>query len=780
MKPPSSSQSWFTSASSSASSSSESAGADPPRRTTRSSTAKKSAASKARAASGSSSTRASALAAAFSKSEAKSAEQQQGGGVPKLRLTPPLLKRAPSDTLWIDEHRPETVSDLVVHNGKVKQIQAWMSESYKTQPFLAATGPSGTGKLCTVEAVARSLKLTVVEWTNPALAGGSGNTDFRDEDTAPTVLESFLDFLARGTRYAKDDDLFLLRDYPIFSASGLERAQAAIRGMLRARRRIPRIVLLFTDFNLPSDTDSGDRWASSSSSSSNIECPTLRVLFPADSLHACHVISFNPVAPSLLKKALSRIALAHGVRCNLQPIIDSCHGDLRAAINTLQFSALTLGRSARDAELCSTERSRSLFRAIGRPMLNKRLPAPPPPASATPTPSSTQGNEYLQLHLPPHLAQWTRAPLEVEPADLLVNLQVSSDFYALCLHANYPEYITRLSGAVFLADEFAAADALRNPVADLARLHAVFLAHGVADPVVDADLSSLIGGQDLDWDAFDMDADSSDDDEDEDAASALSQSLTQTQSQPAPVAGSQATVVRSRSDLTASGTGDGELEPPASLLGAALEVDDLTAGVDWGAFDSLDAHTPVELAPHAASDSQSSAASSVRIAPTPPLSRPVRPPPPPAPTSVAPTSRGGRASHLMAMVRPDHYDRTKVMRERRAALARLGVRPEEAPFPPHRRAQEQQRRHRALAERSFEESIPIEELGMAAAGGEEAEEEEVVPGDAGLTRLGYSSSRIHNLLAAMGATRFPPVVALGGVLEEGGVEEEEEEDPIVD
>ncbi|ORZ37838.1 Rad17 cell cycle checkpoint protein-domain-containing protein, partial [Catenaria anguillulae PL171] len=317
------------------------------------------------------------------------------------RPIPPRLPDPPAstDTLWIDEFAPKTSDQLVIHSGKVKQVREWLTTTFKSKPFLAVTGPPGTGKLSTVLAIAADLNLRVLEWVNPLFAGTSAIVQMDDDgqsiSTAPSIIQSFLDFLSRGTRYSQPSDLLLFRDFPIFSKSGLDRTHAVLTSLLRTRSRIPRIVFIFTDFNIP-DSDFGH---SGSRASSNLECP----------IH---------------------------------------HGDLRAAINTLQFAHLSRTTASSTLE-CTSDRSRSLFRAVGRCMYAQRVP---PPSGHTPVP------------LPPHLAaRWSRAhPLEVDPSAILTNLAVSSDLFAMYLHANYPEYIRPLAAHVFVADAFVDADMLQR------------------------------------------------------------------------------------------------------------------------------------------------------------------------------------------------------------------------------------------------------------------------------------------------------------------------------
>ncbi|KAI9224658.1 Rad17 cell cycle checkpoint protein-domain-containing protein [Blastocladiella britannica] len=417
------------------------------------------------------------------------------------RRSTPTLSR---DTLWIDEYRPASMEDLSIHKAKTTQ----------SQPFLIMKGATGTGKSSVLERLCADSHLRLVEWTNPLLAGSSDASTLDDSAViSATATASFLDFFVRGSLYAEPTDVLLVREFPILSRAGLAKLHAAMHGMLLRRNRIPRIVFILTTFNTPSsdfdDTIAHRNMGYGGGGGSNLDVVDEFHLVPPDCKKAFHVISFNAVAPTYMKKALKRIADARGLSVDTASIITSSRGDLRSAINTLQFSNSDVGGAGDDTLVpppllaCTQDQWRSLFSGVGRAMYAQRVPPP--------------GAAVVSVPLPPHLQRFDRAvPLEVDPTVVMTNLPVAHDLYAMYLHSNYPLYRRTLSKAAAAAEAFSRYDAGRRAIAascdlppaiDLALMMQISFTHDVTDQELDRDLSALAADQTIgiDWDDFDGD-----------------------------------------------------------------------------------------------------------------------------------------------------------------------------------------------------------------------------------------------------------------------------------
>ncbi|NWW84315.1 RAD17 protein, partial [Rhynochetos jubatus] len=258
------------------------------------------------------------------------------------------------DEPWVDRYKPETQNDLAVQKKKIEEVETWLKmHIFQRQlkqggSVLLLTGPSGCGKTATVQILAKDLGVQVQEWTNPV------PLDFTKEDlremlghnsdlhTFPSQAQGalFQDFLLRANKYNKlqmlgdpsenDKKLILVEDIP----NQFCRDPSSLHEILRKFVRTSRCPLIF----IISDNFSGDS--------------NQRLLFPKEILEEFCIsnISFKPVAPTNMMKVLNRIAATEASmnreknyavdRASLELLCRGCSGDIRSAINSLQFSSM--------------------------------------------------------------------------------------------------------------------------------------------------------------------------------------------------------------------------------------------------------------------------------------------------------------------------------------------------------------------------------------------------------------------------------------------------------
>ncbi|XP_036259718.1 cell cycle checkpoint protein RAD17 isoform X1 [Molothrus ater] len=434
-------------------------------------------------------------------------QQQQRAPSPaaeKSRATAPRRKRAKpgaadppcgralAELPWVERYRPESQNDLAVQKKKIEEVETWLKmHIVQRQPkqsgsVLLLTGPPGCGKTATLQILARDLGLQVQEWTNPL------SLDFTKEDlrnmfghdsnfhTFPSQAQAalFQDFLLRANKYNKlqmlgessenDKKLILIEDIP----NQFYRDPGSLHEILRSFVRRSRCPLVF----IISDNFSGDS--------------NQRSLFPAEiveELCICN-ISFKPVAPTNMMKVLNRIAAAEASmnrenytldRTSLELLCRGCSGDIRSAINSLQFSS-TKGCSlekefwskkkksstikcdetgvskVRKKSKCNTSEDQEiqaiggkdasifLFHALGKIIYCKR--------------EAVSQAECPQL--PAHLSRHRRDTLLIQPEEIVEKSHMSGSMFSLYLHQNYVDFFSDIDDVVRASEYLSTADVL--------------------------------------------------------------------------------------------------------------------------------------------------------------------------------------------------------------------------------------------------------------------------------------------------------------------------------
>ncbi|XP_070791901.1 cell cycle checkpoint protein RAD17 [Pituophis catenifer annectens] len=393
---------------------------------------------------------------------------------------------------WVDKYKPKTQSDLVIHKKKIEEVERWLKDHiFQNQPrqggsILVLTGPPGCGKSATVEILAKDLGIQIQEWINPV------SLDFKKHDfqvafnhesdfkILPYQSQAaiFQEFLLRANKYIKlqmvgetmetDKRLILVEDMP----NHFYHDPSSLHDILRSFLRTSRCPLVFII---------SDIFSTGSSQ---------RSLFPKAIQEELYIttISFNPVAPTLLMKALNRIITGEiSMRRDkidvpdkpfLELICSGCSGDIRCAINTLQFSSLKerpsdkslwsqrkknsvlkcdTSSKIKKKTLCnnfledqeipaigSKDASIFLFHALGKILYCKREP----------------GTEMDFPRLPHHLSEYERQPLLVQPEDVIEKSHMPGDLFNVYLHQNYLEFFSDIDDIVRASEYLSTADFL--------------------------------------------------------------------------------------------------------------------------------------------------------------------------------------------------------------------------------------------------------------------------------------------------------------------------------
>ncbi|VDL63638.1 unnamed protein product [Hymenolepis diminuta] len=347
---------------------------------------------------------------------------------------------ATSNELWTDLCAPEDIKDVAVHHEKLKAVmEACKSLRARKSCIVVITGPPGSSKSTCLQTVCQSLGFSSpIVWEE---------TDYDYNETGSTDFDKFEEFLLQSTRYSSTNEsskldfrqtasnvnsrspqLVLVENLPV----GVTDKPARFHNILRAVLSHVLIPTLLA-FVLTKSSSSGIFGVSNTI---NFDNGSLGRLFPPNIVQELGVyrIEFNPIASTIMTKAINRVInivckktkIPPPSKAYIQWLVAGSSGDIRLAINNLQFaliSARSTGRS-NAIEHCVFERDTglALFHALGKILYSKRL--------------SDLGSEYAS-HLPPHLQVYKRLPLSFNPETVLDQCGLSGDDAVAWLHENY-------------------------------------------------------------------------------------------------------------------------------------------------------------------------------------------------------------------------------------------------------------------------------------------------------------------------------------------------------
>ncbi|XP_014670142.1 PREDICTED: cell cycle checkpoint protein RAD17-like [Priapulus caudatus] len=257
-------------------------------------------------------------------------------------------RRDVDDTmLWSDKYKPTNKDDLAVHKKKVAEVEDWLLQQFghasrKGAGILLLAGPAGAGKSTSVRLLASELRMEVQEWINPPTSTyrpewTPHSSDFTEYGESQAT--QFREFLLRANKYpalqmlgsvASERKIVLVEDFP----NAFFRDSSNFHRILSKYGSTAQSPLVF----IVSDSQGGE---------SNVQ-----KLFPrnAQADLGIHCISFNPVAATSMLKVLARVAAEEAAQGRhdfpapsadvMSALADGSSGDLRGALNALQFACL--------------------------------------------------------------------------------------------------------------------------------------------------------------------------------------------------------------------------------------------------------------------------------------------------------------------------------------------------------------------------------------------------------------------------------------------------------
>ncbi|RKF82586.1 Cell cycle checkpoint protein RAD17 [Golovinomyces cichoracearum] len=381
---------------------------------------------------------------------------------------------------WAERFGPSSLDELAVHKRKVADVRKWLEDAMSSiirQRLLLLKGAPGSGKTTTVRLLAESLGYQILEWHNPV-------GPLASSDGLLSMSAQFDEFLGKGGRFRQLDlfsskesvstkrkeelpdarrSIILIEEFPSTFASSSLILQSFQRSLLQyitcsstplftncnksTNSTVP-VVIIFSESPLTT-FNSADNFTAH------------RLLGPLVIQHpSVRIIEFNPVAPSLIAKALDLIVQKESQKSGRKKIPGPMvlkklgeTGDIRGAAGSLEFLCLrgdtdgdwsarvSFGRSkSKNKEITMTkmekeslelinqrEVSLGIFHAVGKVIYNRRQNSP-----------STLPVDQNPERLPNHLYIHSRPKKSLVSVNELMD-EIGTDVHTFiaALHENY-------------------------------------------------------------------------------------------------------------------------------------------------------------------------------------------------------------------------------------------------------------------------------------------------------------------------------------------------------
>ncbi|OCL01831.1 Rad17-domain-containing protein, partial [Glonium stellatum] len=382
---------------------------------------------------------------------------------------------------WTEKYGPINLGELAVHRKKVADVRAWLDEVFagrERKRLLLLKGPAGSGKTTTMSLLSKELGFEVHEWRNPTAAVYSS-------EGFVSMAAQFEDFIGRTDKFGSLDfgepkrssqvvadsksqnrgkQIILVEEFPntfARSASVGQTFRNTIQQFLAANtpsvgtffgsqrecsESITPLVMIISETLLSTSTAAADSF-------------TAHRLLGAEVLNhpGVSIIEFNPIAPTLMAKALELVVLKEarksGRRKTPGPQVIkrlSETGDIRSAVSSLEFLCVRgdeddgwgtkvaftkpkkgvrevpLTRMEQESLESVTQRESTLgiFHAVGKVVYNKREPA------LASDQSLPQPPNYFPEHRRPKAS-------EVQVDTLIDELGTDIQTFIAALHENY-------------------------------------------------------------------------------------------------------------------------------------------------------------------------------------------------------------------------------------------------------------------------------------------------------------------------------------------------------
>ncbi|XGW10721.1 hypothetical protein V3C99_012325 [Haemonchus contortus] len=330
---------------------------------------------------------------------------------------------------------PEKFEDLAVNPRQLSKLKTLLTQGQGGT--LLVTGPAGCGKSTSVSVVAKSIKLEVLKWEHSANVEvvSYGENSFLKEENE---LNSLIAFLRSSTLPIKNRNrnfeksrrrLYQIDDLPALAYQDPAEFRRLIYPYLSETKH-------FIVFDLTARDSS---WHMSP-----------RRVFPKHFINSLNIVELNfyPVASTFMRKGLRRAVDVMGFHSRLsahdyRAVEKIANGDIRSAINIIQFSLLCCQEKFTIPDVFEAASSDELFHMLGSLLYAKRQ----------------SDTEYPDEELAVREDLRRPAPTRAIDDTLLMS-RASAETVMMFLHEHEPNFSGSISSTRKVLDAMSVSDAL--------------------------------------------------------------------------------------------------------------------------------------------------------------------------------------------------------------------------------------------------------------------------------------------------------------------------------
>ncbi|KAI8890873.1 Rad17-domain-containing protein [Backusella circina FSU 941] len=278
--------------------------------------------------------------------------------------------------LWADRHKPIDPNDLCIPSRKVNDVEriirgSSIYNSHSKLKVLLLTGKTGTGKSTMIKLLAQKMDIQIIEW--------EAEHRIKNDPDYVSTMERFEDFmhgtiLRQTLNQNNRKKMILLDDIPDLTSSLIkDRFHEILTRYILDRHPF---FMVITISEATSDS------VSSTYNSTETRMTQAHDVLPDSLTDSSFVrnITINPVTAATMKKKLANIIKKEHSSArdsDRDAIIDMAEGDLRIAINHLQFYFPPGRKGSQNPiseEIKMGSNPLTLFHALGKVLYAKRNP----------------------------------------------------------------------------------------------------------------------------------------------------------------------------------------------------------------------------------------------------------------------------------------------------------------------------------------------------------------------------------------------------------------------